>query len=217
MTHVENVRAYLRAIEGLPIERQRELCAAIAGATYYEGDERDAWVRALRRDEMALVARLEVIAQPKTIGSRRPLVDFTATLADLLRKARVVVDAETGITSEDGRRWRDLVEWTAHRIATGKRRLPRKMAKTMAQKRWAAAEPGVVERWKSPAKTKDRERWGQHYRDPSFSSARVAFEAMPEEIRAEIGSLKTAERIFGRRRPGDPSAGGRRPKRRGKR
>lgn len=182
---------------------------------FYAAHERDYWVRSLRRDEMALVARLEVIAE--TRGTvKRPLVDFAATLADIVQRAGVVVDGETGITSADGRRWRDLVEVTARRLATGSRRLPKAKARRMAAVRWARAEQGVVRRWLSPSKAAARAKWAQHYRDPIYPSARAAFEAMPEEIRAELGSLKTAERIFGRRRPGDPSAGGRPAKRRRK-
>lgn len=211
MKHVENARAYLRAIEGLPLDRQRALCSAVANATFYEGDERDGWLRALRRDEAALVARLEVIAAPKAIGGKRPLVDFTATLSVLLHKARVVVDAETGITSDDGRKWSDLVEWTAQRIATGSRRLPRKRAKSMAAKRWGAAEPGLVERWRSPAKKADRERWASVWRDPAYANAEAAANAVDV---AELRGRETAcRRVFGPRRPGDPRAGGRPRKR----
>lgn len=216
MKHVENARAYLRAIEGLTLDRQRALCSAVATAIFYEGDERDGWLRALRRDEVALVARLEVIAAPKAIGGKRPLVDFTATLSVLLHKARVVVDAETGITSNDGRKWSDLVEWTAQRIATGSRRLPRTRAKSMAAKRWGAAEPGMRSRWRSPAMRTEFERWGQHWRDPKYNSAEAAFAALPEDMQREFRNVTMMRRIFEHRRPGDPSAGGRKPKRRRK-
>lgn len=218
MKHVENIRAFLRPVRFLTAERQREMLEPLIGdtsAVFYEAKERDHWVRSLRSDEMALVARLEVIAETRD-KVRRPLVDFTAALADIIQRAHVVVEAETGITSHDGKRWRDLVELTARRLATGSRRLPKAEARRMATKRWARAEPGVVRRWLSHSKAAARAKWAQHYRDPIYPSARAAFEAMPEEIRAEIGSLKTAERIFGRRRPGDPSAGGRPPKRRRK-
>lgn len=219
MKHVENIRAFVRPIRFLTAERQMEMLTPFADGVdivFYEARERDHWVRSLRRDEMALVARLEVIAE--TRGKvKRPLVDFTAALSDLVQRARVVVDGETGITSADGRKWRDLVEMTARRLATGSRRLPKAAARRMAAKRWARAEPGVVRLWQSTSKAAERAKWAQHYRDPAFPSARAAFEAMPEEIRRAIGSLKTAERIFGRRRPGDPSAGGRPPRRRGKR
>lgn len=45
----------------------------------------------------------------------------------------------------------------------------------------------------------------------------TAFEAMDADVQEEIGSLSTANKIFGPRKPGDPSAGGRGKKRKRKR
>lgn len=219
MTHVANVRAYLRPLRGLPVERQREMCeAACPGQTitFYEVHEREAWLRALRSDEIALVARLDVLAEPKRPGVKtRPMADFSATLSEAQRRAHAVMDAETGASSSDhGSSWRRLVEYTGQRLARGTRRLVKKDAKRMARRRWDAAEPGTVERWQSPAMRSEFARWGQHWRDPSFPNAEAAFAALPEALQKEFGSLTTARRIFGRRTTGKR---GRRPKRRGKR
>lgn len=216
MTHVANVRAYLRPLRGLPVERQREMCeAACQGQTitYYDAHEREAWLRALRSDEIALVARLDVLAEPKRPGVKtRPMADFSATLSEAQRRARAVMDADTGTSSADpGSSWRRLVEYTGQRLARGTRRLVKKDAKRMAHRRWDAAEPGTVERWQSKAMRAEHGRWAQHWRDPTFSSAEEAFKAMPEALQKEMGSLTTARRIFGRRTDGKR---GRQPKRR---
>lgn len=215
MTHVKNVRAYLRPLKGLPVERQRAMCEAAlpgAGITYYDAHEREAWLRALRSDEIALVARLDVIPEPKRPGIKtRPMTDFSGALAEAQRKAHAVVDAEARLSSRDTG-WRALVEYHGQRIARGARRLAKKDASRMARTRWDAAEPGTVERWQSPAMRAERERWGQHWRDPRHT-AESAFAALPEALQKEFGSLTTARRIFGRR---TTSKSGRRPKRRGK-
>lgn len=111
-----------------------------------------------------------------------------------------------------------MLGWTYHQALRqfGPRPVSRttsERARAMRAAQLAVAEPGVVDRWtKDPSMKATRERWAQHWRDIAYRSAREALDAMPEEIRAEMGSLETARRIFGRRRPGDPSAGGRPPK-----
>lgn len=215
MLHVKNIRAYLRPLKGLPVERQRAMCeAAFPGAsiTYYDAHEREAWLRALRSDEIALVARLDVLPEPKRPGIKtRPMADFSGTLTEAQRKAHAVMDAEARLSSLD-KGWRELVEYHGQRIARGHRELPKKRAKGMARKRWDKAEPGVRERWQSPAMRAEFERWAQHWRDPQHTAA-SAFAALPEHLQKEFGSLTTMRRIFERRTTGNR---GRRPKRRGK-
>lgn len=95
--------------------------------------------------------------------------------------------------------------------------LPGDRARAMARSRWAKAEPGVVDLWRSPAMDAERKRWGSHWRDPVYPNAQAAFDAFPEELQQQFGSVTTARRIFKHRRPGDPSAGGRPPKTKRKR
>jgi hypothetical protein len=96
------------------------------------------------------------------------------------------------------------------------RELPRDRAVAMAKAK-AKLHPGVKAHWHSPKMKHALKRWQQHWRDPEFSSARAAFEAMDADVQEEIGSLSTANKIFGPRKPGDPSAGGRGKKRKRKR
>lgn len=216
MTHVKNIRAYLRPLKGLTVERQRAMCDAVfpgVGTTYYDAHEREAWLRALRSDEIALVARLDVLPEPKRPGIKtRPMADFSAVLSEAQRRAHAIMDAEARLSSLD-KGWRELVEYHGQRIARGHRELPKKRAKVMARKRWDKAEPGVRERWQSPAMRTEFERWAQHWRDPQHTAA-SAFAALPDHLRKEFGSLTTTQRIFGPRTTGKR---GRRPKRRGKR
>lgn len=216
MLHVKNIRAYLRQLKGLTVERQRAMCeAAFPGTsiTYYDAHEREAWLRALRADEIALVARLDVLPEPKRPGIKtRPMADFSAVLSEAQRRAHTIMDAEARLSSID-KGWRELVEYHGQRIARGHRELPKKRAARMSRKRWDAAEPGVVNRWRSPAMRAEFDRWSQHWRDPQHTAA-TAFAALPEYLQKEFGSLTTARRIFGPRTTGKL---GRRPKRRGKR
>lgn len=220
MRHVDKFTVFLRALRGHPVEHQRELIereikrrGASVMAEYIageSGDDRDEWIRRTRANEGAMVAGLYVIPEMAAKG-KRPSADLTAALLDIVQRCALVVDAETGVSSKDGKRWRDLVEKSAVKTASG-RALSRKKAQKMARTKWAKSSPGVVERWAAPNMRKELARWQQHWRDPIYSSAESAFEAFPDEIKAEFGSMTTARRVFGRRRPHDPTAGGRPPK-----
>lgn len=199
MTHVKNIRAYLRPLRDYPLDAQRKAVVdAGAKIVYVEGEDanaRAAWLKALRPNEVAMLPRLDVLAVLRAPGQPRPAVDLAATLAVLQDKCLYIHEAESGTTSKDGKRWHELVAWAANRVAGG-RALPKKAARAMAKKRWANAEPGTVARWLSPHMAEQRHRWGQHWRDPKFGSEQKAFDALPEDIKRELGSKSTARRIF---------------------
>lgn len=225
MKQVQNFTLFFRALRGHPVERQRELIdreikrrGASVAAEYVageSGDDRDEWIRRTRANEGAMVAGLYVIPEMAAKG-KRPSADLTAALLDIVQRCALVVDAETGISSADGKRWRELVEKSAVKTAAG-RALSRKKAQKMARTKWAKSSPGVVERWNAPNMRRELSRWQQHWRDPIYSSAEAAFEALPDEIRDEFASMTTARRVLGKRRPHDPTAGGRPPKRKQRR
>lgn len=217
MMQVENFTVFYRPLRGHSVDHQRKLVAKmlprlggrivaeyVAGET---GDDRDEWIKRTRPNEGAIVAGLFVIPEPMAPG-KRPSADYAAAIMSLVQRVALVVDAESGLTSRDGEKWREMVERHALKTAAGRQLSPAR-AKRMAQRKWDRAEPGVYERWQSPQMAKELERWQQHWRDPKFHSADAAFAALPKEIQEEIGSITTARRIFGRRRPGDPTAGGR--------
>lgn len=43
---------------------------------------------------------------------------------------------------------------------------------------------------------------GAYWRDPIYPNAQAAYDAMPDDVRAQIKSLSTANDIFGKRKPG---------------
>jgi hypothetical protein len=201
MTQSKNIRAFVRPLRDLSLEDQLALVQkAGASSVYTEGeiaDARAAWLRALRPTEVALLPRLDVLAVLRTPKGPRPSVDFTATLAAVSDRCLYIQDATHGITSRDGKRWHELVAWAAYKITVG-RALPTKKARAMARKRWKDAKPGTVRRWLSPIMDATRHRWAQHWRDPKHGSEQKAFDALPDEIKQELGSKSTARRIFNR-------------------
>ncbi len=208
---------FYRSIRHLSVDRQREICEPVAkqygmAVEYTHGEhgggERDQWITSTRKGEVAVVAHLQVIAEDRT-KVKRPTVDFAVALTRLVQQCQMVVEAGSGITSRDGQKWDDAVREAGNMIASGRTLGPRR-ARSMAKKRWASAEPGVVKMWKSAAMAKAHKRWSQHWRDPVFRNDAAAFDAFPDELREAFGSTTTARRIFGPRRPGDPTAGGRR-------
>lgn len=219
---MKNCTVYYRALRGLSVEQQRQMCAVAAkrlgvriAAEYTHrefGDDRDEWIRRTRCTEIAMVARLEVIAQSRD-EVKRPTVDFAAALQDVIQSCERLVEAASGTTSRDGKKWRDLVVSAGNIVAAG-RLMTKHRARKMAAKRWANAKPGTVRLWHTPAMADELKRWSQHWRDPQYGNDVEAFEALPPKLRDEIGSPTSARRIFGKRRPGNKSAGGRPPAKR---
>ena len=205
MAHVQNIRIFLRPSRSYPEDKQREACAdAIAkiggpSVEYVAGQhDRSAWLKALRKDEVAMVASLDLIAEPRAKIKARPLVDFSATLASAIARCLYMVEADSGVTSKEPARWLAVVEAAGNRIAAG-RPLGRARARKLALKRWEKnAERGTVDRWLRPHMAKERAQWGAIWRDPKHANVREALDALPDEI----NSVATAYRIFGPRQPG---------------
>lgn len=69
----------------------------------------------------------------------------------------------------------------------------------------------MFDEWtKNPERVDDLEVMGRIWRDPKHSNDKEAYEALPDEVRAQITSAGTARRIFGKRRPKETKYG--RPK-----
>lgn len=212
--------AFIRELRGHSAQHQRKLITAYVaqrgGAIVSEyvagksGGDRDEWIRRIRSDEVAIVAGLFVIPEPA--GKRlRPTADMTKALFALARRSGLIVCAQSGVTSADGEAWENLIGRDAVKVASG-RQLSTKRAKVMAAKANAGRGPDVVAEWRQPSMRAEFARWSQHWRDPQFPSGVLALAAIPDDVRGNIGSVSTAYRIFGRRKPGDASAGGRPPK-----
>jgi len=197
-------RAYIGELPRLNRDKQLELCVGaideIDGVdkltAIYEPKEFDMYVRNLRADEIAVVARLIALAEKKPKG--RPGIAFVMRLLKLLdSKCIYILDAETGIKSTDGQAWYDHVESVFKKITNG-RELTTENARKLAKKSHESREPGLVDEWSSPAMSGERDRMGQHWRDPKFKNAQEAIAASPDE-ELKTASVSTWTRIFGRR------------------
>lgn len=212
--------AFFRELRGHSVQHQRKLVEGYVrqrGGTLVSeyvagksGGDRDEWIKRLRSNEVAIVAGLFVIPEPAA-KQLRPTADMARTLFAIQRRAGLIVCAQSGITSADGEEWESLVGRDAVKVASG-RQLSSRRARSMAAIAAAKRGPDVVAEWRQPNMRSEFQRWSQHWRDPQFPSGVLALSAMPEDVRTNIGSVSTAYRIFGRRRPGDASAGGRPPK-----
>jgi hypothetical protein len=224
MKHVETCTAFYRALRGHGIEHQRKLIEAavarrgwriVAEYTAGEsGDDRDEWIRRTRATEGAVVAGLYVIPEPASTGpkGKRPSADYAASLMALVQGCAIVVDAESGLTSKDGAKWRALVEQHARKTAAG-RKMTRKAARAMAKQRWKDKPPPLKAKWSESNMRRERERWSQHWRDPKFTTGQAAFDALPAALQDEFRTTRRMYDLFG---PRDPtgSKGGRPPMKR---
>lgn len=213
--------AFYRPIKGHSVEHQRKLVLAYVQqrggrivaeytANLKSLGERDEWIARTRKTEAAIVAGLFVIPEPAAKGSR-PTADYARAMMQLFSRAGIVVEAMSGITSADGEAWENLIY--DHSIKTARGRvLTTREAKKMSAESQRRRGPDIAPAWNAPNMRAEKIRWQQHWRDPAFSSARKAFDAMPADIRESLGSYRTAINVLGKRRPGDKSAGGRPPK-----
>lgn len=206
MTLLKNIRAYIRPVATYSEAKQREAVdravakLSLPVAYYVEtkaGTVRDAWLRALRSDEVAIVSRLDMLAGPRKLVGR-PMVDLTHAISMATSSAAYLVDAERGIASNDRKRWPEVLSYTANRVVQGRRLTPAK-ARAMAEKSHEDREPGIVDRWRNdPGHKAQRDLWGSVWRDvQKYPNATAAVNAMP----AEIASVATAYRIWGARVP----------------
>lgn len=197
-------RAFLGDISRINRDKQMQICTetingleGVAELTaFYEASEFDLFVKQLRRDEIAVVARLIGVAERKP--KERPGIAFYDRLIRLLQsRAAYILDAHTGITSLDGERWRQLYLRTGRTITRG-RELSSEKAADMATTRHENKEPGLQEYWESMKGTEEYNRLASHWRDPIYKSSKEARSASPnEELRTASDSMW--RRIFGGR------------------
>lgn len=210
-----------RAIAGLPVSRQIEVChdackrlgLKIAGE--YNADDDEAalteWRRGIKSTDIAMVAALACIpdwrakkAKPGPVLSE-VLLDFGSRVPPVL-----VMDVMSEVSSADRDRWLAHARTALDGLSLGSRKRPRRAYQKMAAK---SHEPGV--RRPSAAKqfaalpAETRLSIERIWRDPKLT-AESAIAAMPEMVRRDIiRSTETAYRVLKERRPGDKRAGGR--------
>lgn len=212
--------AFVRPAGSYTADEQREIIAAWLKAngctleTEYDAGEfagaRDEWVTRTRKTEGAIIAALWLIGEPRgNIG--RPTTDFIRALSKIEHAAALVVEAETGIASTS-KQWADRKAEAQDFIAAGKRRLSKRQQRVMAAARAKKAVPGGLERWRDPANKRRYDKWHAHWTSRKFKSGAEAYNAIPEDVRDDIGGLRMMYKIFGPRHLGDVRVGGRPPK-----
>ena len=129
---------------------------------------REAWLRALRPDEAAVLPALHVLPELRPKVSS-PSIDFGKTLAAIQIKARMVVDATADCTSEQVKCWPDVVAKAQGRIQAG-RALPTKEAKRRGRIGGAVTRRNSVRhKWTQPEMDEKRDRQCSIYSDRRYS------------------------------------------------
>lgn len=207
-------RAFLRAVKGLAIETQEEMAkAAKCGVVYKhrefgkDRDSRDLWVKSLRAGDTAWVPRLDVLVRPGSeLGKTRVSIDLATCLASIAAKGATLVDGASGITSQDGEAWTDLVSSTLRRSHMAQRS-QKKISASLAKARAARPPIGLQAKWHAPAMAAELRKATIIWQSTAFTSDEEAQAALPEELQAT--SLPTVRRILGGRRPKRKGMGGR--------
>lgn len=207
MKTASHIRAFLRPVNGLPIEVQRKMAADAGCGVVYEHsewgkarNERDMWARSFRPGDTAWVARLDVLGRRKGEGDKKLRVgaDLAALLAEIVARGAILVEGATGIKSTDSKAFADRVGWAVQRAHLASR-TSKKIRSAVAKAR-AARQPGIVARWSAPAMASERRKaliiWTSH----EFTSDEEAIAALPDELAKT--STPTIRRLLGRRRPG---------------
>lgn len=192
-------RAFIRAIKGLPIERQRQMAtAAKCGDIYEHGDsggmdERALWLQSLRADDTAWVPDLRVLLRPKSeLGRVRVSSDFTGTIAAICSRRAVVEEGTTG-TRSDTYEWANRVQSVVQNAHLASRSTA-KINQATKKAREARVGSGLVALWLSPVKEVERRKALVIWQSRSFETAKDAKAALPDDL--SRASLPTLQRIF---------------------
>lgn len=206
MTLLTTARAWVRSTPAWSEDDQiRAVRAWCAGrdlrVTIYRESEigRDAWVRALRSTEAAVLPRLDLIVLRKLPDKRRPSHDLTVTLATVRERAAIVVDVNADATTENVGAWAAALEKALTRIASGRRKkvldgkTARKMARASGRVRGAASR---VNQWTddNPEARARLAHYSAVWKSRKFANWIEARAALPEELRGL--SQSSLRRIF---------------------
>ena len=162
------------------------------GRSVYEHNEIDQFVKDMRGNELALIPRLEGLADIKGSGVG---IRFLLNVMKVSDASRLVIDLDTGIRSDAGDDWYQLVEVVASKIMRG-RPLGKEQAKLMAKIRFS--EPGLEESWKRKKGTPEYKAVASIWGNLSIKPAEKAIGMFPDEELAKT-SKSSIQRIFGTR------------------
>ena len=197
----------------MPIETQRWMVQETGITVVYEHGERgrkidirSAYVRALRPGDEAWVSRLDVLCAPRNErGKTRATTDLASVIADILGRGAIIVDGATGITSRDGQRWKERVEWAMRQVAAG--RMTTAKARKVGAKGGAVMKAKSIETlWNSPSMAAEKKKWLAVWRSRDYSNDKQRAAAMPEPLRDRPHLCR---RIFKRADPKAKWKGGR--------
>ena len=191
-------RIFIGDVSRWPRKRQLAKCAEIEPVqkAVYEPNEFDLYVRNLRNNEVALLARLVAIAEKKP--KKRPGVAFVLRLVALLDNAAYIHDAETGIKSTDGQKWLDLVEATYNSITQG-REISSDRHKELVKKAIEAREPGLIADWKARKGSPEYDAVANVWGNLNIKPAEYAISQLPDKELQGVHP-STMRHIFGSRR-----------------
>lgn len=213
MTPLKNRRAFLRAVQGIPLDRQRVMATGYRCAVIYDGGtrrERDLFVSSLRAGDHAYVPRLDCLLLPKSErGKVRPTADLTGAITALLLSPALIVEGASDVTSADREAFANQVQSAVQRVSSGYRS-PAALRKIGKKGAALKALGSPVIKWRGEAMADEHERQRQIWTSALYMSDDAAREHLCDELRGLSNS--TVRRIFGARRPNDKSAGGRPPK-----
>lgn len=204
------LRAFVRDMPGNTAASQMARATKLGATVIYEADrslpdKRDAWLRSLRPNDTAVIDKLALLASHPPKQGVRPSADFAGALTRLLLAGCRIVEASTGVTSDDKDALAAAVIAAADQIASGRRLTPRRAREIGRAGVEAAIERSPVRRWTSPEMSAQRKRYGAIWRDSQYTNDDDAAEAvnaaLREDGKPELGSPSTMRRIFERRRP----------------
>lgn len=188
------VRAYLRPIPGLGIERQRQMARDAGCHVVYEHDapthsplsQRDQWVRSLRRGDTAWVPSIQclLLAPRLRTGGYSPTADLAAITNHVLAIGATLLDVRAGVSSEKPEEWASHVLTEAKRAGQGERPAKVRMRSSRAatDARWS----GVTARWKAPAMADQLE-----IQQAIWTSSKMTIAQKKKKLHPELRGLST--------------------------
>lgn len=214
------IRCFVRPSRTYPLARQQALCEEAASqfgldvVWYIQGEEagdRDLWLRQVGEDEIAMVARIDMITGSRKDVGGRPIVDYAVSIANLVQRAGLVIEASTGARSDKGKLWKDRVKVCAELIAQGRDLRPER-AREMARKSAATRSPvAKVKLWSDPSMADEVARLRVIWRSREFRNDEERFLALPADARERLGTRHTARAVL-KRITDKPTKAGRPPK-----
>ena len=138
-------------------------------------EERELWAGDLRGNEIGLLYSLPVLRLTrKQIGHEDPKADFAGLMATT--KALYLMEASTGLTSDNRDEWRQAVITVTKKQAPGTRSLTKAEASRLAKTGWQTRNRGVTWTWLSDARERERKHLIRHWL--ASNTAREAHETL---------------------------------------